>query len=72
MNSESKNLRSNIPGGSVSSPCVSICQLNEEGICIGCYRSMDEIREWFLMEDDERLEVLEKCGQRSRINNPFA
>jgi len=56
----------------ISSPCISICALNEEDICIGCYRSAKEITEWMLMDDDEKLEVLEKSGERARKNNPFA
>lgn len=63
---------SDIPAGSISSPCVSICVLNDEDVCTGCYRTVDEIREWLLMNDQERLEVLEKCAQRGRVNNPFA
>ena len=56
----------------IPSPCVSICVLNEDDICQGCYRSAKEIREWLLMEDDEKLTVLEKSAERARKNNPFA
>lgn len=58
--------------GTIPSPCVSICSMNSDDLCIGCYRTSKEIREWLLMEDDERLVVIEKAGERSRKNNPFA
>jgi len=45
--------------------------MNSDDLCIGCYRTSKEIREWLLMEDGERLDVIEKAGERSRKNNPF-
>jgi predicted Fe-S protein YdhL (DUF1289 family) len=57
--------------GTIPSPCVSICSMNSDDLCIGCYRTSKEIREWLLMEDGERLDVTEKAGERSRKNNPF-
>ncbi len=56
----------------IPSPCISICALNDENVCIGCYRTDKEIREWLLMDDDEKLEVLAKSSERARKNNPFA
>ena len=52
---------------SVPSPCVMICTLdNESGLCDGCYRSMDEIREWMILTREEKLSVLEKIEQRKQ------
>ncbi|MBT3566606.1 MAG: DUF1289 domain-containing protein [Porticoccus sp.] len=56
----------------VPSPCVSVCAMSEEDICVGCYRTSREIREWMLMEDRDRLKVIENAFQRSQKNNPFA
>jgi predicted Fe-S protein YdhL (DUF1289 family) len=58
--------------GTLPSPCVSICAMNNDDLCIGCFRTSREIREWLLMEDDERLEVITKAAERSQKNNPFA
>jgi len=58
--------------GIIPSPCVSICSMNEEDLCVGCYRTSREIREWMLMEDAERSEVIEVAFQRAKKNNPFA
>jgi predicted Fe-S protein YdhL (DUF1289 family) len=46
--------------------------MSEEDICVGCYRTSREIREWMLMEDRDRLKVIENAFQRSQKNNPFA
>ena len=56
----------------VPSPCISVCAMSEEDICVGCYRTSREIREWMLMEDQDRLEVIKNAFQRSQKNNPFA
>lgn len=52
---------------SVASPCVSICALDEQDICIGCQRTALEITRWGQMSDDERREVLRRCDERARI-----
>lgn len=48
----------------VRSPCVSICALNEDDVCIGCHRSSDEIMRWMQMSNDERREVLRLVAER--------
>jgi predicted Fe-S protein YdhL (DUF1289 family) len=30
----------------INSPCVRNCCLNEQDICLGCFRSLDEIKLW--------------------------
>lgn len=56
----------------VSSPCISICALNKDDVCVGCYRTADEIRDWVMMADDERIKVIDKSMQRAQASNPFA
>lgn len=55
----------------VASPCNSICSLNGEDTCIGCFRTGTEIRNWSLLDNDQRLDVLVLCGERAQKNNPF-
>lgn len=50
----------------VRSPCVSLCALDENDICVGCHRSGDEITRWSQMSNDERCEVLRKVAERER------
>jgi hypothetical protein len=56
----------------VRSPCVSICALGDDDICIGCHRSAREIADWVLSADEERRAVLTRAADRARRNNPFA
>ena len=48
----------------VASPCIAICQLGTDDLCIGCLRSMDEIRDWPIMTAEEKRTVLAKIETR--------
>ena len=30
------------------SPCIGVCTLNKDGVCIGCERTLEEIHEAYL------------------------
>lgn len=51
-------------GQEPKSPCISVCVLDEDDICMGCYRSADEITDWFMASDDEKREVLRRARER--------
>lgn len=48
----------------VKSPCINVCKLNENQICVGCYRSLDEIDEWSNLNDKEKIKIIEKTKER--------
>ena len=48
----------------IKSPCVKICKL-ENGVCIGCGRTQDEIREWVIMTDSQREVIMERLKTNS-------
>jgi predicted Fe-S protein YdhL (DUF1289 family) len=48
----------------VASPCVRNCCLDEQDVCLGCGRSLDEIRVWSEAADPERLGILERAKAR--------
>lgn len=50
----------------VRSPCVSVCALDENDVCIGCHRTSNEIMHWTQMNNDQRREVLRKVAERER------
>lgn len=50
----------------LESPCIRVCVLDDEDICVGCYRDLQEIVDWQDMEDDERLQVLAAAAARRR------
>jgi predicted Fe-S protein YdhL (DUF1289 family) len=47
------------------SPCIRNCCLDENDICLGCHRSLNEITSWTLMSREEQKVVLEKAKQRA-------
>ncbi|NNJ72365.1 MAG: DUF1289 domain-containing protein [Enterobacterales bacterium] len=49
----------------VPSPCIRVCTLDDADICMGCYRSMDEILAWGPASNDERQTILVNCEQRA-------
>lgn len=50
----------------VASPCVNICALDDEDICIGCQRNVSEITRWSRMDNAERRQVLVLCHARAK------
>lgn len=52
----------------VASPCISVCYLDDDGLCEGCYRTVDEIAEWIQMSNDDKRAVLVKCNERRRAS----
>lgn len=55
----------------VDSPCVYICALDDNDICMGCYRSGEEITHWGRYSNAEKREVMERVGQRERASGNF-
>ena len=48
----------------VKSPCIEVCSLNNEDVCIGCYRTANEIIEWFSAPNERKREILVAIDQR--------
>ena len=43
----------------IASPCIGVCAMNETtGYCHGCFRTIDEIREWWDMPEQSKQIVL--------------
>jgi predicted Fe-S protein YdhL (DUF1289 family) len=56
----------------IVSPCIGVCAINDSnGFCQGCYRTVEEIREWWNMTDEEREKVMGALDQRLLDNTPF-
>ena len=56
----------------IVSPCIGVCTMNDNtGFCQGCYRTVDEIREWWNMTDQEREKVMGVLDQRLLDNTTF-
>jgi uncharacterized protein len=48
----------------VPSPCVDVCRLDAQGLCVGCRRTLREISEWPNASDERRREILRALTQR--------
>lgn len=53
---------------SVKSPCVSICALDHNDLCIGCYRTGQEISQWGSLSDAEKQVIMAKVAQREQAS----
>ncbi|HEY4443102.1 MAG TPA: DUF1289 domain-containing protein [Steroidobacteraceae bacterium] len=49
----------------VPSPCVDICRLDAQGLCVGCRRTIDEIVEWPRASEARRREILRELVLRT-------
>jgi predicted Fe-S protein YdhL (DUF1289 family) len=59
------------PAGNVASPCVDVCRMDPElGLCVGCYRTIDEIAGWSRADRDARLHVLAAVAKRRAEHAP--
>ena len=52
----------------VASPCISVCLLNENDMCTGCYRNVEEIAGWHNLSNDKRREILLNAEQRRKAD----
>lgn len=52
----------------VASPCIRNCCLNEEDICLGCFRHVDEICEWGSAGNERRKIILHNSKKRKVIH----
>ncbi|MBK8102926.1 MAG: DUF1289 domain-containing protein [Cellvibrionales bacterium] len=55
----------------IASPCISICALDADDVCVGCYRSGQEITRWSVADNTERRAILASAAERARAVNPF-
>ncbi|HEY4338845.1 MAG TPA: DUF1289 domain-containing protein [Steroidobacteraceae bacterium] len=49
---------------SARSPCIRDCCLGDDLTCLGCFRTLDEIKEWALVDDQRRTIILQNAKQR--------
>ena len=53
------------PASDVASPCISVCEiLPGAGLCAGCFRTLDEIAAWSVLDADDKRAVLAALPRR--------
>jgi predicted Fe-S protein YdhL (DUF1289 family) len=56
------------PDNRVPSPCISVCRMDDaSGLCLGCFRTLDEIIQWGRAGDAEKRVVWQLIAQRAGI-----
>jgi uncharacterized protein len=53
------------------SPCISVCVLDDEDVCQGCYRTADEITDWFMASPEEKRKVIARARERLAESMPI-
>lgn len=48
----------------VASPCIDICRLDAQGLCVGCRRTLGEISEWSRASETRRRDILRELELR--------
>ena len=51
------------------SPCVLVCTLDDGSSCLGCGRTVDEIRGWAMMSREEQWELVDELAAREGLND---
>jgi len=48
----------------IEKPCIRQCCLNEEDVCVGCFRTFEDMRKWHKVSDEEKNEMLRLASVR--------
>jgi predicted Fe-S protein YdhL (DUF1289 family) len=55
----------------IESPCIKLCVVHREaGLCMGCYRSIEEITSWSRMDPAERRRIMDELPARADLVRP--
>ena len=48
----------------IESPCIKLCSIGQDNICIGCGRTREEIASWTHLSDEDKQRVKDLAQQR--------
>lgn len=48
----------------VPTPCQSVCRMDDHGHCEGCLRTLDEIGQWALLDDEGKRVIWRRIATR--------
>jgi uncharacterized protein len=61
---------SSVDGDEVPSPCISICKIEaSSGLCVGCYRTVEEITLWRGASNDRKRQIWLLVKSRSKLGD---
>jgi predicted Fe-S protein YdhL (DUF1289 family) len=59
------------PPAPIKTPCIKVCIVDgESGLCLGCYRKLNEVAAWGRLTDEERDRILAELPDRRRLIRP--
>ncbi|MCP5248840.1 MAG: DUF1289 domain-containing protein [Candidatus Accumulibacter sp.] len=55
----------------VASPCINVCRMDDDtGLCLGCFRTIEEIAIWSRTADEQRQRILLAVERRRAEHDP--
>jgi predicted Fe-S protein YdhL (DUF1289 family) len=59
------------PPAPIKTPCIKVCVVDgESGLCLGCYRRLNEVAAWSRLTDAERDAILAELPDRRSLIRP--
>ncbi|ELB2122224.1 DUF1289 domain-containing protein [Vibrio parahaemolyticus] len=52
---------------SIDNPCIRNCCLDDNDICLGCFRTLDEMLHWSSSTIHEKKQILANCMARKAV-----
>lgn len=46
-------------------PCIGVCTLDQQKVCQGCFRHIDEIAAWSMLSAKQRQIVMRRLEERA-------
>lgn len=53
----------------IITPCIGQCDLDDNDVCMGCFRSSQEISDWINKTEDEKIAIVIRCKQKIALNS---
>ena len=50
----------------IQSPCIRQCTLNEADVCMGCFRTINDILNWQASTNEQKENMLSAAQQRQQ------
>lgn len=50
----------------IPSPCIGVCEANENGYCKGCFRSREERLYWSQVDNMTKRVIIQACVRRKK------
>lgn len=51
----------------MQSPCNRDCRLDDNDLCLGCFRYLNEIYDWKKLKEDQQLEIINLISERKSV-----